>query len=88
MHDPRPCCILEVCCPPGGKKQIAHLMADLGHPFALAEGVEVEEDGLFERLLAKYRLVPRDIDAAVLQGLDRDIRSYLRDHDLALTLEP
>lgn len=62
-------------------------MADLGHPFSLVEGVEVEQDDLLGRLLAKYRLVPRDIEPTVLRQLDLDIRAYLKDRNLAVTMD-
>lgn len=64
MPDPRPCCVLEVCCSPA--EAAATLAERLGISIEAATAV-----------LKEFRLVPRDVQQVLHDHLDARLKAYL-----------
>lgn len=61
------CCLLGVCCPPGGKAAVAALAEEMHE--GLAVGAEdAGYDGIAAWIMDNFDLVPKGVGKAIIEG--------------------
>lgn len=52
-----PCCVLEICCPPGSREQAEALLESVG----VCCGSDEDSTGVAEAIVSGYQLVPKTL---------------------------